>query len=283
VNVVQFGEFSKEFCGGTHVANTSEIGFFKFRSEGSIASGTRRIEAVTHDRAKQLLEWREKDLDTLIQQAEISLSEIREMAGKTGSSVITDQLNAFLRSHQAFKTTSSHAAFISMGQLKQAFTSSDKRALAIGTHLDEVSAFKKKVQKELSRTLSVDRTQEVAKLVSGATSVNGSQVVASLIRTETMDDLKSYGDALRVSLKSGAGVLFGVLGDKVGIVCVITDDLVATKKLDAGRIVATVAKLLGGGGGGKAHLATAGAKNVEGIPDAIAKVPGLIKEFLTNT
>ena len=47
VRVVMIDEFSREFCGGTHIGNTSKIGLFRIRSEGSVASGVRRIEAVT--------------------------------------------------------------------------------------------------------------------------------------------------------------------------------------------------------------------------------------------
>jgi alanyl-tRNA synthetase len=62
VRVVSINDFSKELCGGTHVRRTGDIGLFKVISEGSVAAGTRRIEALT---GQGVLEYLRHSTETL--------------------------------------------------------------------------------------------------------------------------------------------------------------------------------------------------------------------------
>ncbi|RMG68309.1 MAG: alanine--tRNA ligase [Nitrospirae bacterium] len=65
VRVVSAGNFSRELCGGTHCSSTGQIGAFKILSEGSVASGIRRIEAITGEAVIDYLRKRDSELNQL--------------------------------------------------------------------------------------------------------------------------------------------------------------------------------------------------------------------------
>jgi len=214
VNVVQFGNFTMEFCGGTHVKNSSEIGLFKITSESSIASGVRRIEAVT---------------------------------GAGVESYIDDQLN--LQRNNKEK---------------------------INLMLED----KKKLEKEVAELRLKDKLGQLVHILALASEVSNIKIYKGKVTADNMDELKAFGDEMRSKIQSGIGVLVAQVDNKVGIVAVVSDDLIKSKKLSAGKIVGELAKLVGGGGGGRSHLATAGGKDVSQITAAIGKVEKVVGGFL---
>ncbi len=89
VRVVGMGEFSTELCGGTHVKRIGDIGLFKIVSEGGVAAGVRRIEAVTGPAALELVQAQE---DTLLSLAEQLKSPVGDVPAKLAQ--IQDQVRS---------------------------------------------------------------------------------------------------------------------------------------------------------------------------------------------
>jgi len=216
VNVVQFGDFSMEFCGGTHVSNTSEIGLLKIVSEGSISSGVRRIEAVTGEGVEKYIDEQLQKLDELSEKYEQLLEE------------------------------------------------------------------KLQLEKEVARLRLQEKVKEIDSFITNKKQIDGFAVVSGIVNVDNMDQLKELGDVLRDKLKSGVGLLASTFENKVSFVCVVTDDLIKGKKLSAGKIVGEVAKFVGGGGGGRPHLATAGGKEISKLSEALNQFDLIVKKFIQN-
>ena len=211
VRVVFIDEtFSVEFCGGTHVRNTSEIGMFKILSESSVASGVRRIEAIA---GRSIPQWiHNRDLQRLATADEIA------------------------------------------------------------KHLERI----KQLERELASLKTGELKSLIPNIINAATTVGDIKVAVGTVDVADSDQLKELGDALRSGLAThGIGLLAAVVDEKVQLVCVVTDDLTQTHS--AGKLVGAVAKLLGGGGGGKAHLATAGGREVAKLNDVLAQFPTMIQ------
>lgn len=214
VNVVQFGDYTMEFCGGTHVHNSSEIGLFKILSESSIASGVRRIEAVTGAGVEKYIHSQQ------------------------------DHLKSFEQK------------------------------------IEELLDAKKKLEKEIAELKTKEKLEQLDHILSLSSEEKKITIYKGKVQADSMDELKSFGDEMRNRIKSGVGVLIAQIEDKVGIVAIVSDDLIKDKKLSAGKIVGELAKLVGGGGGGRPHLATAGGKDVGQIVTALYKVEKIVGSFL---
>jgi alanyl-tRNA synthetase len=139
---------------------------------------------------------------------------------------------------------------------------------------------KKAAEKELAKRKVSEASELLEKLIQTGTIADGIKIVHSKFDFDSMDELKDLGDILRNKLGSGVGLLYMIKDGRVNFVTVVTDDLIKEKGLSAGKIAGDVAKILGGGGGGKPHLATAGGKDAGKIDTALAELRNIITKQL---
>ena len=213
VRTIKFGS-SVELCGGTHVENTKDIWHFILLHEGAVASGIRRIEAITGEFAKDF----------------------------------------FISNSNKFK------------EVKKVLQNTKDPLKSIAAIQEENSDLKKQIQtllKEKGKNLKTDLKNEISEM-------NGINFLAKQV------DLDANG-IKDISFELGGEIdnLFLLLGTnqngKALLSCYISKNLVASKDLDAGKIIRELGTYIQGGGGGQPFFATAGGKNPDGLSEALSK------------
>jgi len=124
------------------------------------------------------------------------------------------------------------------------------------------------LERELSRRIAGD-------LLGQAEQVSGVTVLAARVPTMALPVLREMGDMLRDRLKSAVIVLAIVYNGKPNFLAMVTPDLVA-RGLHAGDVIGQVARVAGGGGGGKAGMAQAGGKDAAKIDEALELVKSVV-------
>jgi len=138
----------------------------------------------------------------------------------------------------------------------------------------------KELEREVSTVRQASAGSVVDELIASATSVGDIRIVTGAVEAADMDTFRNAADQLRDNLKTlGVGVIGASLNGKASLISVVTDDLV-TRGIHAGNIVRDVAKFVDGGGGGKPHLAQAGGKDPEKIPEALSHVPDIVRSMI---
>lgn len=224
VRVVKAGDFSTEFCGGTHVSNSGQIGLFKIVSESSVAAGVRRITALTG----------------------------------------TNLLTAFAANENLIK--------LSASVLKTGINDVKEK-------IDSIVADNKTKDKEI-QALNAELTKlKSADALSKPIDIDGLEVYIARLDGTTPDALRSMGDDIKSTNDNAVAVIAGVNGEKASIVAVCGKNAVA-KGVKAGDVVREVAKLAGGGGGGRPDSAMAGAKDLSKLDSALSSAINIIKGFI---
>ena len=229
VRVVDVPGVSMELCGGTHVANTAEIGLFKIIGESGVAAGIRRIEAVAGAAVLTYLNQRDAVVKALGDRFKAQPEEIVERV--TG---LQEELKASQKSLAAARA---------------------ELALAKAAAL-------------------VDQAEAVGEAVGQAAGQPFQLLVQRLDGVEGAG-LQAAAQQLQERLGQGAAVVLGGLPDpadlgKVILVAAFGKELIARGQ-QAGKFIGAIAKLCGGGGGGRPNLAQAGGKDGSALDGALAQ------------
>ncbi|MCX5928534.1 MAG: alanine--tRNA ligase [Synechococcus sp. LacPavin_0920_WC12_MAG_50_7] len=216
VRVVDVPGVSMELCGGTHVANSAELGVFKIISESGVAAGVRRIEAVAGSALLPYLNQRDGVVKALTERFKVQPAEILERVG-----LLQEELKA--------------------------------TGKALAAAREELALVK------------------ASALLNQAETVGDYQILVARLDGIGADGMQTAAQQLQEQLGDGAAVLLAGVAEpaKVALVAAFGPELIK-RGLQAGKFVGAIAKICGGGGGGRPNLAQAGGRDPGALPGALA-------------
>lgn len=149
----------------------------------------------------------------------------------------------------------------------------DRKALGL---LDELQS----ARKEIARLQEKLARREFETMLDQVQSVAGVSLLSARVSAPSMEMLREMTDWFRDRLGSGVVVLGTVLGERPALVAAVTPDLVE-RGIDADKLVRGMARVVGGGGGGRATLAQAGGRDPSRLDDALRQAPRMLEEQMT--
>ncbi len=221
VRVVKIGDFSMELCGGFHLDNSSEVAFLKLTREEPVASGIRRLEALTGKEAYRFTVQEESVLKRL------------SSTLKTPIQTLEDKVSKMIEEKRRLETDIDELQFLAVQSL----------------------------------------TEE---LIEGGIKLDGFTLIVSKVDLRSIEHLRLLADKIREKVgEKLLGVLACRIEKRAKFLTFISDDL--RESHPASLVAKEIAKMVGGGGGGRSTIAEAGGKDPAVIDDTLRRIGSWIQ------
>jgi alanyl-tRNA synthetase len=245
VRVVEIGDYSKELCGGTHVARTGTIGFVKVIAEAGIAAGVRRVEAVAGQAVT----------DHVLRELPAQEEKWKALAArKAGLAALPPFVPA-----------------AAPGANWQAFQARQEQLAVLD---EEVRRFEKEEAARLAAGLRDAAEAEAPRLIAQAAPRGGFPAIIADLGDRSPDFLLPLAEAVK---KQWSGILVIAARD-AGRAAVAADVGEAfVKQVQAGKLIQEIAPLVNGKGGGRPNFARGAGDHVAGIPAALGRAGELLE------
>jgi len=286
-------QYSVEFCGGTHVANTSECKRFVLTHEESVAKGVRRVVGISGDRAINAVECGRKllsDLETIAAKSEPQASacaadprqptskDSEPSRGLKPAAQENDDRHSPIDNRQSPITNLASA----LADFQQRLAAAEIPILVRRQVQQQLADLQKiaKEQEKQSAAVSGDAVMDRVKdLLAAAATLHGVTVVVGEVPAAPVDALRAAIDWIRNKTSASAVLLAMVSDNKVTLMAGMSKAVV-DKGVKAGDLIKEIAPLVGGKGGGRPDMAQGGGTDASQLVSALTRAASRIGEKL---